>query len=142
MFLSPEFNARRDSAPHVFGCYSGILCTASRTAARSRLRCPHECTHELAVHLRCDCIDIDIDALACQERARILNVVDARRLDLDLPESGRLEFVDVLRISEGAGDAADSKFDILPHFGRDVSTNDHIGDSESAPWFEYTEGFA
>src|SRR5712691_1630126 len=48
---------------------------------------PYESTHELAIHLRCDCINIDV--LARKKFAGVLDAVDSSGFEVNLLKSGR-----------------------------------------------------
>src|SRR5690242_16075795 len=111
---------------------------AARAAAAARLgvRRPaglpraDEGTHELALDLRGD--RIDVDALASQKLARVLNVIDAGRLNPDRLEAGRGEFRAIVALIEGAGDAAGPKQHVAANLIGDRSAGDDIGHGEPA----------
>src|SRR5271165_6366534 len=96
---------------------SGIVSSsgfaAVRRAARAgllrralvRLFGAHERAHELAVDERRD--RVNVDPLAGKEFARVVDLVDAGRLDADRLEPGGGELHPVVVFVERAGDAAD-----------------------------------
>src|SRR6478752_4296737 len=93
---------------------------AARRAAARRLGFsrPHERAHEFAFDFWRQLIDIET-ALG-EELARILDVVDAPRLHLDIGKPRRPQLPRVLSLFERAGDAADPQLDAATDVGRNV----------------------
>src|SRR5207253_7967411 len=80
--------------------HPSIPLTTARSTAIGRLFCPYESTHELILNLRGD--RVDVDTLPAKKGSRILNVVDARRFDIDVLKTGRRKFRSVFRILESS----------------------------------------
>ena len=96
------------------------LGAARRTAATLRLRLSraHEGAGEAVLDLWRQAVDID-SALG-QERARIVDLVDAPGLDIDVGKARRSQFRGVLGFLEGARDAAHPQFHAAADVGRDA----------------------
>src|SRR5688572_4649907 len=98
----------------------------SRAAGRSAARCLGlglPCADEGAGYAPLDGRrdGVDVESRVAQKAARVFHVVDPRRLDLDLVETGGLELRSVLRLGERASDASAPQLHRSPHFGRNLT---------------------
>ena len=94
-----------------------------------RLDRADEGAHELAVDLRSD--GIDIDALAGEKFAGIFDVIDSRRFDVNLFETGGGRFGAIFVFFQRARDTTNPQQNILADFGQDFAARDHIGDGKT-----------
>src|SRR5437667_8410550 len=102
--------------------------------------CPHECTHKFSVHLRGD--RVHVNALSSKKVARIFGAVNARWLNVDLPESCRRELISVFNIFKCARHTADPQENAVPDYGSDFTSRDNVGNCKPAARLEYAERFS
>ena len=95
----------------------------------TRLSGAHERAHEFALDERRD--RVHVDALAGEELARVVDLVDARRLDADRLKSGGGELDVVVVFIERARDAARPRAERRGESLRDCSAGDDVGHSEA-----------
>src|SRR5690349_16495409 len=114
---------------------AGCAARAARVCL-DRLRGAYECGHEAAVDLPGERVDIEPGFL--EEYARVLDLVDSRRLDVGLHESRfakqRLE----LGLFERACDAAHPQLHAAANLGRYFATHDDVGNGEAAARLQHT----
>ena len=85
---------------------------------------------------------VHVDSALRQERAGIVYLVDAPRLDLDIGEAGRLELRRVLCFLQRPGDAADPKLHAPPDIRGDLTADHDVGHREPAARLQHTKRFA
>jgi hypothetical protein len=76
---------------------------AGRAAAR-RLHGSHESTHEFAIHLRGNCIDIDV--LPSKKFTSVFNPINSGWFDFNLLKSSGRELDTIVILFESPGDTA------------------------------------
>ena len=69
---------------------------------------------------------VDVDSRGAEERACILDLIDAPGLDLDVGEASRAQSRRVLAFFESAGNAPDPQLHAAADIGRDVSPHDDV----------------
>src|SRR5271165_4650813 len=124
---------------------SSLRFAARRRAARpglpgcgfARLLGAYERTHELAIDRGRN--GVHVHALAGQEFARIVDLVDSGWLDADRLEPGDGELQPIVILIERSGDAADPGQHVATnHFGNRPAGDD-VGDGEAAARLQHAE---
>src|SRR5271166_2596670 len=90
------------------------LAATSGSAARFvslRLHCSHESTHELAIHLRRDCVDINI--LAGEEFTGVFDAVDSGGFKVDVHKASGGKLAAIFVLFECAGNATNPQQDVF-----------------------------
>ena len=91
----------------------------------------HECTHELAVHLRRECVHIQ--TLFREKFSRVFNAVDTGRFDFDLLETRRGQLAAIFVFVERARYAADPQQHALANLWRAISPRVTTSDTANRP---------
>src|SRR3954462_14875281 len=133
--------ARRDCATGI-PVDAGGSCAAPRATAALGLRLPgaDECAREAAFDLRREAIDID--TAVRQERARVIDLVNAPGFDLDIRKAGATQLGAVLRLPERARDTAHPQLHAAPDVSRYFAPDDDVRDRKSPTRLQHTEGLA
>ena len=76
-----------------------------------------------------------------QEFACVFGPVDARRLNIDLFESGGSQLAAVFVLFERTGDAADPKKHALADLGQHFAASDNVGHGKAPAWLQNAKGF-
>src|SRR5262249_12132669 len=84
---------------------------------------------------------IDVNTRLSEVASRILELVDAPRLELHIDESGRAQLPFVLHVFERARKAADPEFHAATNVGRHLPSHHDIGDRKAPTRFEDSERF-
>ena len=109
--------------------------TVSRTAARStaacRFRGPNKRAHELSFNLWRN--RVHVNTLPGQEGPRVLNIVNAGRLDFDVAKPSFRELGDILVILKRSRDAPYPQQHIVAHLGEHFPVGDNVGDGRGRP---------
>src|SRR5689334_1872380 len=111
-------------------CAAPVSCTTARSTATHGFSGADEGTHEFTLDLWRDLVYID--SLPAKESPCVLDIVNARGVDVDVGKTSLRQLRNVFVILKRTGDTSNPQQHALPHFFRCLAAHDHIGNGEAA----------
>src|SRR6185295_1797316 len=139
MIERAEFPVHRNNTLKCSGIAIFSVAAGWPAAGLLRLHGAYESAYELAVHLRRNCININV--LACKKFTGVFDVVYPRRFEIDLFESSRRQFAAIVVLFQCPRNAADPQQHILPNLREHLAACDNIGHREASSRLQDSEGF-
>src|SRR6185295_19687907 len=98
----------------------------------------NEGAHEIAVHLRSDCVSVD--PFSFEEFTRVIHFVDAGGLDVDALKTRALQLAPVFTFVERPRDTSDPQQNAFANFGTNRATRDDVGNREPSAGLQHAKG--
>ena len=138
----PSFTSSSRSAARLSATGTGAASAAAvpRPASFRRSWCPDERAHESAVD--CPPRPSRHPVPIREECVRVLETIDARRLDVDRRRIRPLQQAAVLVFLQRARHAAHPQLHVSLHLGRHLAAHNHVGYREAAAGLQHAKRFA
>ena len=142
MMPEPTTAASRNAVPSASAAMrrAGVMSSSRERSRLAGFRSANKRAHKFAFDLWSDCVHID--ALPVQKSSRVLDVVNARRLNLDAVKTSLRELGHVFIVLKAPAMQPTHSSIFCRTSGRHFAARDHIGNREAATRLQNPERLA